>query len=124
MLTIEAIPGPARNISVRRFGVWPDPAADGMAEALAGYAVKKGDRANEDALTDADRMLEAELKTRGFHHAKVSHQLSDDQRASLQVSVYAYSKVRFRFEGNRHFDAGQLENVLDVENASDLRLPH
>ncbi len=120
VLTIDVIAGPPRNIALRRFGVWPDPAAEGMAEALSGYAVGQGDRANEDALTDADRALETDLKTRGFHRAKVSHQLSGEQRTLLQVMVYAYSKVRFRFEGNRHFDAGQLENVLDVENASDL----
>ncbi|MEI9953932.1 MAG: POTRA domain-containing protein [Pseudomonadota bacterium] len=120
VLTIDAIPGRPRNISVRRFGVWPDPQAEGMAEALSSYALGPGDRANEDALTDADRALEAELKTRGFHRAKVSHELSGEQSTVLQVKVYAYSKVRFRFEGNRHFDAGQLENVLDVENASDL----
>ena len=120
VLTIDAIPGQARSISVRRFAVWPDPQAEGMAEALSSYALGKGDRANEDALGDADRALETELRTRGFHHAKVSHGLSGGQQAQLLVSVYAYSKVRFRFEGNRHFDAGQLENVLDVENASDL----
>ncbi|HKO52351.1 MAG TPA: POTRA domain-containing protein [Polyangiaceae bacterium] len=121
VLTIDAIAGPPRTISARRFGVWPDPQADGMAEALSGYALGTGDRANEDALTDADRALEADLKTRGFHRAKVSHQLSGAQGATtLEVKVYAYSKVRFRFEGNRHFDAGQLENVLDVESASDL----
>jgi len=120
VLTIDASPGPPRIISGRRFRVWPDPQAEGMTEALSSYALGKGDRANEDALSDADRALEAELKTRGFHRAKVSHQLSGAGRPELQVSVYAYAKVRFRFEGNRHFDAGQLENVLDVENASDL----
>jgi len=120
VLTIDAVPGPRRKISVRRFAVWPDPGAPGLSEALSSYALGPGDRADEDALTDADRALEAELKIRGFHRAKVSHRLSAEQRALLDVSVYAYSKVRFRFEGNRHFDAGQLENVLDVENASDL----
>ena len=120
VLTIDAVPGQPRKIAARRFAVWPDPNADGIAEALATYSVGKGDRANDDALTDADRALEADLKTRGFHRGKVSHQLSGGQRAELQVSVYAYSKVVFRFEGNRHFDSGQLENVLDVENASDL----
>src|SRR6478736_2296049 len=120
VLTIDAVPGQPRKIAARRFAVWPDPNADGIAEALATYSVGRGDRANDDALTDADRALEADLKTRGFHRAKVSHQLSGGQRAELQVSVYAYSKVVFRFEGNRHFDSGQLENVLDVENASDL----
>jgi len=115
-----ALPGPPRTISLRRFGVWPDPEAEGMADALSGYAIGKGDRANEDALSDADRALEAELRNRGFHHAKVSHQLSGERQTRLLVSVYAYSKVRFRFEGNRHFDGDRLENVLDVENASDL----
>jgi len=120
VLTIEAIPGSPRIIAARRFAVWPDPQAEGMAEALSSYAWGRGDRANEDSLTEADRALELELKTRGFHGAKVAHQVSDGPRAELQVSVYAYAKVRFRFEGNRHFDARQLENVLDVENSSDL----
>jgi outer membrane protein insertion porin family len=120
VLTIDAVAGPPRSIVERRFGVWPDPSAEGMAEALSSYALGRGDRANEDALSDADRALEAELKTRGFHRAKVTHQLIGEQQTRLQVSVYAYAKVRFRFEGNRHFDSSQLENVLDVENASDL----
>jgi len=120
VLTIDAIPGPPRIIAVRRFAVWPDPRAEGMAEALSSYAWGQGDRANEDALTEADRALELELKTRGFHGAQVKHEVSAGPRAELQVSIYAYAKVRFRFEGNRHFDGRQLENVLDVENASDL----
>ncbi|MET0795305.1 MAG: POTRA domain-containing protein [Polyangiaceae bacterium] len=120
VLTIEVTSGPPRIIATRRFGVWPDPGAVGMAEALSGYAVSAGDRANEDALSDADRALEADLKTRGFHRAKVTHELSGSAQTLLRVSVYAYAKVRFRFEGNRHFDASQLENVLDVESASDL----
>ncbi|HEY4106287.1 MAG TPA: POTRA domain-containing protein [Polyangiaceae bacterium] len=117
LLTIEVASGPPRLIASRHFGVWPDPAAEGMADALSSYNVGTGDRADEDALTDADRALETELKTRGFHRAKVSHRLSG---AALDVDVYAYARVRFRFEGNRHFDASQLENVLDVESASDL----
>ena len=91
-----------------------------MAEALSRYAIGAGDRADEDSLVDADRSLETELRTRGFQRAKVSHRLSGANRARLNVDVYAYARVRFRFEGNRHFDASQLENVLDVEGASDL----
>jgi outer membrane protein insertion porin family len=120
VLTVEVTPGPARSIVARHFGVWPDPEAPGIAEALSRYDVGVGDRADEDSLADADRALEAELKTRGFHRAKVSHRSSGANHAVLNVDVYAYARVRFRFEGNRHFDASQLENVLDVENASDL----
>ncbi len=120
VLNLEIVAGPARIIALRRFGVWPDPEAAGMAEALSGYAVGSGDRANEDALTDADRALEADLRTRGFHRATVSHALSGTTQTLLRVSVYAYAKVRFRFEGNRHFDGSRLENVLDIESASDL----
>ncbi|MEO6599376.1 MAG: POTRA domain-containing protein [Polyangiaceae bacterium] len=120
VLTVDVASGPARIIAIRRFSVWPDPEALGMAEALAGYTIGVGDRANEDALSDADRALEADLKTRGFHRAKVAHEVSGRAPAVLRVSVYAYAKVRFRFQGNRHFDASQLENVLDVESTSDL----
>ncbi|MES1174405.1 MAG: POTRA domain-containing protein [Myxococcales bacterium] len=120
VLTIEVVSGAPRIIAARRFGVWPDPEASGMAEALSAYSLGVGDRANEDALSDADRALEADLKTRGFHRAKVTHEVSGNTQPLLRVSVYAYAKVRFRFEGNRHFDSSQLENVLDVESASDL----
>ncbi len=120
VLNIEVTAGPPRIIAFRRFGVWPEPEAAGMAEALSAYAVGSGERANEDALTDADRALEADLRTRGFHRATVSHALSGTTQTLLRVSVYAYAKVRFRFEGNRRFDGSQLENVLDVESASDL----
>jgi outer membrane protein insertion porin family len=120
VLAIEVASGTPRLVGTRRFGVWPDPQAVGMAEALSGYAVGVGDRLDEDALSDADRALEADLKARGFHRAKVTHDVSGSTQAVLRVSVYASAKVRFRFEGNRHFDSSQLENVLDVESASDL----
>lgn len=120
VLSIDVTPGPPRIISKRTFGVWPAPDAEGMAAALSDYAVGKGDRANEDSLTDADHALEADLKARGFHRAHVSHELSGTTGTELSVKVYAYAKVRFLFEGNRHFDKWQLENVLDVEAASDL----
>ena len=123
VLAIEVTPGQARLIAQRRFAVWPDPEAPGMAEALATYAVSAGDRANEDALTDADRALEVDLKARGFHRAKASHEVSGGEHALLRVSIYAYAKVRFRFEGNRHFDAWQLESALEVDSASDLSPP-
>lgn len=120
LLVIDVTPGKPRVIARRRFGVWPDPTAKGMPEGLATYGIGAGDRANEDALNDADRALELDLKARGFHRAKVSHALSGPPANLLQVSVYAYAKVRFRFEGNRHFDAWQLEAALEVEGASDL----
>jgi len=120
VLTIEVIAGPPNVIARRRFGVWPDPQAEGMAEALSSYGVGAGDRADEDTLTEADRALETDLKARGFHRAKVSHRLLGARAAELHVDVYAYSRVRFRFEGNRHFDSAQLEAVLDVENENDL----
>jgi len=120
LLTVDITPGPPRLVVARRFGVWPDPEAHGMAEATASYDVAVGDRADEDSLADADRSLETELKARGFHRAKVSHRLSGGSRALLNVDVYAYARVRFRFEGNRHFDASQLESVIDIETASDV----
>ncbi len=123
LLTIEIAPGKARVIAQRRFGVWPDPEAAGMADALASYSVGSGDRADEDTLGDADRALETELKSRGFHRARVTHRLSATDRPTLNVDVYAYARVRFRFEGNRHFDGSQLENVLDAESEVDLSPP-
>lgn len=123
VLRINCDSGQAKRISARRFAVWPDPEAAGMAEALSSYAVGAGDRADEDALSEADRALEAALKTRGFHRAKVSHELRGTPATVLSIAVYAYAKVRFRFEGNRHFDGARLENVLDVESASDLSAP-
>lgn len=120
LLTIEIVPGKARVVAVRRFGVWPDPKAEGMTDALATYAVGAGDRVDEEVLADADRALETELKSRGFQRARVAHRSSGGERATLYVDVYAYARVRFRFEGNRHFDGSQLENVLEGEAASDL----
>ena len=96
-------------------------ARPGMAEALvrlrAGHGRsrrrRRADRRRSRARSGAE---DSRLSSRqGF-----ASSCRREQRALLEVSVYAYSKVRFRFEGNRHFDAGQLENVLDVENASDL----
>ncbi len=119
VLTIDVTPGSPRTVAKRSFAVWPDPEAVGMADALAGYAVGVGDRASEDALADADRALETDLKARGFQRAQVSHSVSGSAVSELRVLIHAYARVRFRFEGNRHFDSDRLENVLDAQSASD-----
>ncbi|HEY2410439.1 MAG TPA: POTRA domain-containing protein [Polyangiaceae bacterium] len=121
VLTIDVTAGRPQRIARRRFAVWPDPDALGMSDALAGYDVEPGARLDEDAISEADRALDADLHGRGFHHAHTEHRVVGPENARvLEVNVYAYARVRFRFEGNRRFDATQLESALEIDTSSDL----
>ncbi len=121
LLILEVAPGESLHIAQRWFGVWPRPDVSGLTEALSTYDVTPGERVDEDALLAADRTLESTLKARGWHRATVAHrvQRSAAGGASLHVQVHAGPRVLVAFEGNRRFDAAQLESALELEDTED-----
>jgi outer membrane protein assembly factor BamA len=87
---------------------------------VRGYAVAPGDRADSDALTAADRDLEETLKKAGWYSAQVGHRLGNGvESVALVVDVKAGPFVRVRFQGNRHFDEGELTDHLELETTDD-----
>jgi outer membrane protein insertion porin family len=120
-LTFRVEPGPPALINQRVFRVTPEPDAPGLPQALNGYALQTGDRADSELLDRADRDLEHELRHLGWHRASVSHVLRHAGTATqLDVLVRAGAFVAIAFEGQRTFDANQLLAALELDANEDL----
>ncbi|HEV8245151.1 MAG TPA: POTRA domain-containing protein, partial [Polyangiaceae bacterium] len=117
---IDVIAGNALKIKNRWFAVWPDPNAPGLRALLATYAVAEGATVDESRLAAADRELTRVLIERGFHQASVGHRVERQVKgALLRVIVQAGPLVRLVFEGNRSFDAVELEAALKLDENSE-----
>lgn len=118
-VTFFVVPGAPRVVATRTFTVLPGP-TDELRELFRRYQVAPGDRADGDALTRADRDLEDILKKAGWYTAAVNHRVGEGaDRAALVVDVNAGAFVRVRFEGNRHFDEGELRDRLELDTTDD-----
>lgn len=110
---------PARIVE-RRFLVWPDPQAPRMGPLLATHRVGRGDLANLELIEAQSRELEQALRAAGYFDARVEHSLEPSGRGLLlNVKVYAGAFVVIGFEGNRRFDARDLQEALGVDTATD-----
>jgi outer membrane protein insertion porin family len=119
VVVLHVVPGLPRLIQSRVIRVYPAP-SERLSALLSGYAVEKGDRADEDVLVRADRDEQDALRKGGFHAASVNHELElRGEAAVLTVDVQAGPFYRVRFEGNRHFDESELEGALDLEGSDD-----
>ncbi|RYZ08134.1 MAG: outer membrane protein assembly factor [Myxococcales bacterium] len=120
-LRIDLEPGRAKRIDARRFAVWPDPSEPVLRSLLPKYGAGRGDRSDEEQLEQADRKFEQLLQARGFHRAKVQHELTTEkaQKLTLTVTVHADQRFRISFEGNRLFDGDELLAVLELEESDD-----
>ena len=121
VLVIRIAAGDPRRVGRRTFFVSPDPEAPGLKAALASYRFDVGDRFDQDDFAAADRDLEKELRRRGWHQATVRHSARTlgPSLGWLQVNVAAGPLMQVRFEGNRRFDAADLEAALELEDSDD-----
>jgi len=120
VLDVDVAAGNPLRIDQRWFAVWPDPDAPGLRQILGGYGVGEGAVADEVKLANADRELTQKLIERGFHHASVSHSVERRSRqVLLRVIVDAGPLIKLMFEGNRTFDASDLEDALELEESSE-----
>jgi outer membrane protein assembly factor BamA len=120
ILTIDIRSGEPLLIARRKFKVWPSPDAPGLKRVLSGYAVEVGDRADQEDLVAADRELETDLKSRGWHRATVGHALETKAgRTWVVVDVKAGPFLRLKFEGAQTFDVTQLERAVELATAED-----
>jgi outer membrane protein insertion porin family len=108
-------PGAARIIERRSFVVYPPP-TEKMGDVLSGYSVAPGDRADDEALKEADRDILDSLRKGGWHSAEVTHRLDG---STLTVDVRSGPLVKLRFEGNRHFDEAELTDALQLDEGDD-----
>lgn len=119
VLIVDVVAGLPAVITERRFAAWPDPGQPGLITLLDRYAITPGERADLDAIEDADLDLSNQLRAHGYYDARVEHALRPGPRGLvLEVRVYAGSRFVLRFEGNRRFDATQLEDALELEESS------
>ncbi len=120
VLLITVHPGPARPLVGVSFALSPQ-GAPGIGDVLSSYAVHAGDRMDQERLDAADRELEKELQSRRWFRAAVEHRILQTKTGQswLQVIVRAGPLMNLRFEGNRHFDASELEEALDLDKSED-----
>lgn len=89
------------------------------------YLVKTGARADEFALESADAALQTKIRGRGWHRADVSHDLVLHKGVIvLRVRVDFGTHYETRYEGNDHFDAATLDDILDIESETDRTPNH
>lgn len=121
IFTLDITPGKPRTVRRRVFVI--DPAADReVGDLKTAYRVSGGARVDEQALSDADRDLGEHLRQHGFFRAKVEHRLRHDGDTSwLYVMLNPGPRFVPSFDGNRAFDAGDLETALNLEKAPDAR---
>ncbi len=120
VVSLDIDAGTAQKIKDRWFAVWPDPSAPGLKPLLGTYGVGKGSVADETKLAAADRELTRLLVERGFHQASVGHRVERKaQGALLRVIVQAGPLMKLVFEGNRNFDASDLEGALKLDESAE-----
>jgi outer membrane protein assembly factor BamA len=120
VVALDVKAGAPEPIVDRWFGVWPDPNAPGLRSVLGGYGVGRGDRADAEALANADKELRTALRAHGWHRAEVAHELEPRQHGVfLRVRVQAGPLIELVFEGNRSFDSDALEEALDLEDSEE-----
>jgi outer membrane protein assembly factor BamA len=120
-VAVEIVPGTPRTFRRRVFVI--DPAADReVADLKYAYKVSAGARVDEPSLAEADRELAESLKQHGFFRAEVRHSVRPDgERAWLYVRITPGPRFVPSFDGNRAFDAGDLEQALNLEKSPDHR---
>jgi outer membrane protein assembly factor BamA len=129
VVVVDVAPGPQRTIEDRHFYV-SDAKPEVLLRIAKGYGIRRGDRADEPAIEQADAALEQTLKSKGWHRAVVSHDLARLRGAPsadyvvLRVRIDAGPAFVARFEGNEHYDTDVLTSVLGLPTESDRSLSH
>ncbi|APR87216.1 Outer membrane protein assembly factor YaeT precursor [Minicystis rosea] len=121
VVSIDIVPGKPRTVRQRVFVI--DPRADReVGDLKKAYRVTAGSRVDEPSLGDADRELGEWLKQHGFFRAEVKHALRHQGEWSW-LYVYITPGPRYvpAFDGNRAFDAGDLEQALNLEKSPEHR---
>lgn len=118
-LELSVSPGPELRVLSRQFQL-SMPAEASIQPHLRTYAVSETERADEQALEDADRKLQARLRSNGWLEAEVTHRLVvQGKRATLRVVIAPGLLTKVHLEGNRTFDQEQLRLELQLDSAEE-----
>lgn len=121
IVSIDVVPGKPRTITKLTFVMAPKDDRE-VGNLRSGYKVDKGARVDEQAIGEADRDLAEYLKQHGFFRVEVRHTLKHDgDQSELRVEIKPGPRLVPAFDGNRAFDAGDLEAALNLEKSPDDR---
>ena len=124
VVIIDIVAGAPRRIERRVLYPFRGTQA-GIEDAEKNYPVKTGARADELALESADGTLQTRIRGRGWHRAEVSHDLVLHKGlVVLRVRVDFGTHYETRYEGNDHYDAAALDDILDIESETDRTPNH
>jgi outer membrane protein assembly factor BamA len=125
VVLVEVTAGPARALDGVRVEVEAKRLLPRLRELLARWGVSKGDRADEDELSDRTRSLAEQLRAAGFHRATASYLVYVvDGRTYVRLLVHPGPFVRLKIEGNSSVDGDVLEDLIDLEKEADRSPPH
>ncbi len=124
VLVADVDPGAPRR--VERRVVYPFGGPENAGNDIdANYLVHVGERADEPTLQAADTAMQNRVRALGYHRAEVTHDLVMHRGlVVLRVRVDFGTRFETRYEGNDHFDADALDEVLDLENETDRTPSH
>jgi outer membrane protein assembly factor BamA len=121
-LSVVITPGKPRTVTSVVY-VFDSPVSEREVGGLkSGYRVSAGARVDEPVLSDADHELTESLRQHGFVRAAVTHAVKDVGAYSyLYVFLKPSSRLVPSFDGQHAFDAGDLEQALNLEKAPEER---
>ena len=129
LVLVDVVPGAPRTIDQRELYVFGAPQEPVLPIART-YGAGAGSRADWPALEAADTALQQTLRTRGWFHAVVTHDLvwvgepGPRQRVVLRVRIDAGARQVTQYDGNEHYDSGALDGALDLDTETDRSPGH
>jgi outer membrane protein assembly factor BamA len=124
VLVVEVEPGEPVRVGSRTV-LLPAALRPTLESVVDGYAVDRGDLADEVALVEADQKMAEQLRARHHPRARLTHRtLVAGASAQLFVYVEPGPLTRLRFEGNHLVDADQLEDAVDYDKEADRSPAH
>jgi outer membrane protein insertion porin family len=122
LLRVKVEAGKADKISERRFLVDPFPARPELGPLLRHFSMQRGDRADQEKLSNAEERLVHDLAQAGFYEARVEGEIRG--ASILTVTVHSGPLFQLRVEGNQTFDSKTLLGALNLSEQHEVSLDY